>query len=198
MGKILQVLVSVLVLAQQQVAIPVFNQTADQPQNKNPQIKENYTLKFNARKPNALELKKKKTNFYSEVVLPIKLAQEAADRAEADRAEAERKSAEENQRVALASANNQVQIRTAAVSSGASDDAFTNLRMCEAGGVYNRNSGNGYYGAYQYDIGTWAGYGGYPRADLAPPAVQDAKARETQAARGWNPWPACARKLGLL
>jgi uncharacterized protein YabE (DUF348 family) len=75
---------------------------------------------------------------------------------------------------------------------------FARLRQCEAGGVYSRNSGNGYYGAYQYDVGTWANYGGYARPDLAPADVQDAKAQQTQAARGWSPWPACARKLGLL
>ena len=39
---------------------------------------------------------------------------------------------------------------------------------------------------------------GYARPDLAPADVQLAKAKETQARRGWSPWPACARKLGLL
>jgi hypothetical protein len=80
----------------------------------------------------------------------------------------------------------------------AGSDVWAQLRYCEAGGIYNRNSGNGYYGAYQFDLSTWGGWGGYARADLAPPAVQDAKARETQARRGWYPWPACARKLGLI
>lgn len=80
----------------------------------------------------------------------------------------------------------------------AGSDVWASLRYCEAGGDYTRNSGNGFYGAYQFDIGTWASYDGYARPDLAPPAVQDAKAKATQAARGWAPWPACARKLGLL
>lgn len=79
----------------------------------------------------------------------------------------------------------------------AGDDAWAKLRACESGGNYNINTGNGYYGAYQYNNGTWNNYGGYARADLAPAAVQDAKARETQASRGWNPWPACSSKLGL-
>ncbi|MEK9195738.1 MAG: transglycosylase family protein [Patescibacteria group bacterium] len=79
----------------------------------------------------------------------------------------------------------------------AGDDAWAKLRACESGGNYNINTGNGYYGAYQYNNGTWNNYGGYARADLAPAAVQDAKAKETQAARGWSPWPGCSSKLGL-
>ena len=81
--------------------------------------------------------------------------------------------------------------------SGGLDQAFAQLRQCEAGGNYARNSGNGYYGAYQYNNGTWGNYGGYARADLAPPAVQDQKAYETYQSRGWAPWPACSRTLGL-
>ncbi|HEX7259901.1 MAG TPA: transglycosylase family protein [Candidatus Saccharimonadia bacterium] len=78
------------------------------------------------------------------------------------------------------------------------DDAFAQLRYCEAGGIYDRNSGNGYYGAYQYSISTWNNYGGYARADLAPAAVQDEKAHADVARRGFTPWPSCARRLGLL
>ncbi len=80
---------------------------------------------------------------------------------------------------------------------GGFGEALSKLRGCEAGGHYDRNSGNGYYGAYQYDISTWANYGGYTHADLAPPAVQDQKAHETYVGRGWRPWPACSAKLGL-
>ncbi len=78
------------------------------------------------------------------------------------------------------------------------EDALARLRYCEAGGIYDRNSGNGYYGAYQYSISTWNNYGGYARADLAPAAVQDEKVRADVARRGFTPWPSCARRLGLL
>ena len=79
--------------------------------------------------------------------------------------------------------------------SGNFAEALGKLRSCE--GSYTSNTGNGYYGAYQYDIRTWANHGGYANASLAPPAVQDEKAWLTYQARGWGPWPSCSRKLGL-
>lgn len=79
--------------------------------------------------------------------------------------------------------------------SGSFDGALARLRSCE--GSYSSNTGNGYYGAYQFDIGTWGGYGGYSNAAQAPPAVQDQKAWETYQSRGWSPWPTCSRSLGL-
>jgi resuscitation-promoting factor RpfA len=85
----------------------------------------------------------------------------------------------------------------AAPAQAASADDFARLRQCESGNNYRANTGNGYYGAYQFDLRTWngRGYGGLPSA--ASPATQDQAARELQADRGWQPWPACARKLGL-
>jgi hypothetical protein len=85
----------------------------------------------------------------------------------------------------------------ASPAAAASDDDFARLRQCESGNNYRANTGNGYYGAYQYDLRTWhgQGYSGYPHN--ASPATQDKAAHELQADRGWAPWPACARKLGL-
>lgn len=47
------------------------------------------------------------------------------------------------------------------------------LRQCESGGNYAENTGNGYYGAYQFSLGTWQrlGLSGLPSS--APPSVQD-------------------------
>ena len=67
------------------------------------------------------------------------------------------------------------------------------VRAKESGGNYAINTGNGYYGAYQFDVGTWGGYGGYTYASDAPPAVQDAKFAQTYAARGCSPWPNTCR-----
>lgn len=79
----------------------------------------------------------------------------------------------------------------------AGNDVWAALRICESGGNYADNTGNGFYGAYQFDITTWNGYGGYTLPSAAPPAIQDQKAQMTQAVRGWSPWPSCSRQLGL-
>jgi len=79
----------------------------------------------------------------------------------------------------------------------ATADDFAALRMCESGGNYATNTGNGYYGAYQFDLGTWHGLGYSGLPSDASPATQDEAARKLQAERGWSPWPACSAKLGL-
>ncbi len=156
-------------------------------------VPSNYTLTLNTKATSALELKAKKGSFDTEVVAPLKASQAAKAAAEAQKASEAQATANQAASVARVSA---APAKAKLVIGG--DDAFAQLRYCEAGGDYNKNTGNGYYGAYQYDMRTWGNYGGFARPDLAPPEVQDAKARATQAARGWSPWPACARKLGLL
>ena len=79
--------------------------------------------------------------------------------------------------------------------SGSFSEALARLRSCE--GNYKSNTGNGYYGAYQFDKRTWGNYGGYELASDAPAAVQDEKAWQTYKARGWQPWPTCKVKMGL-
>jgi hypothetical protein len=71
------------------------------------------------------------------------------------------------------------------------------LRWCESGNDYGIDTGNGYYGAYQFSLGTWEwlGYWGYPHE--APPEVQDQAALDLYYYDGWNPWPACSSWLGL-
>ncbi len=82
-------------------------------------------------------------------------------------------------------------------SGGIPDSVWAALRKCESNGNYAINTGNGYFGAYQFAAGTWRklGYSGLPHD--AAPAVQDEAARKLQASAGWGPWPACTRKLGL-
>jgi len=75
-------------------------------------------------------------------------------------------------------------------------DVWAQLRACESGGRYNINSGNGFYGAYQFHPQTWRnlGYPGLPHQ--APPEMQDEAARKLQARSGWGQWPVCSRRIG--
>ena len=88
-----------------------------------------------------------------------------------------------------------VGVKSSNTFSGSFSEALARLRSCE--GNYKSNTGNGYYGAYQFDKRTWGKYGGYEVASDAPASVQDQKAWETYKARGWQPWPTCRIKMGL-
>jgi hypothetical protein len=50
------------------------------------------------------------------------------------------------------------------------------IRHLESTDNYQAHSPWGDFGGFEYKSGTWDGYGGYARADLAPPAVQDERA----------------------
>jgi hypothetical protein len=149
-----------------------------------------YEVKVNTTSADAVVITAHRPDYDAEVLNPLHTAQ----------AEAAAKAAQAQ--AAAAAARKKALAKATAVKAKAvvipGSDVWARLRFCEAGGDYTRNSGNGYYGAYQYNLGSWGNYMGYARPDLAPPAIQDEKARITQAARGWSPWPACARKLGLM
>ncbi|SBW18958.1 transglycosylase-like domain-containing protein [Candidatus Protofrankia californiensis] len=86
---------------------------------------------------------------------------------------------------------------TAAPAGAATADDFAKLRQCESGGNYRINTGNNYFGAYQFDTGTWHGLGYSGLPSDAPPALQDEAAHKLYNSRGWAPWPSCAAKMGL-
>ena len=80
-------------------------------------------------------------------------------------------------------------------SSGLNWDA---VAACESGGNWHINTGNGYYGGLQFDIGTWDSNGGAAyaaRPDLASREQQIAVANRLYAARGSSPWPVCGANL---
>lgn len=71
------------------------------------------------------------------------------------------------------------------------------LRMCESSNDYAINTGNGYYGAYQFAESTWLGLGFTGLPSNASPETQDEAAAMLQARSGWGQWPACSAMLGL-
>ena len=76
-----------------------------------------------------------------------------------------------------------------------SDEQWRKLRFCESTEQYDISTGNGYYGAYQFDLVTWVGVGGEGDPSKAPPEEQDARARYLYHLNGWYPWPVCGRFL---
>jgi hypothetical protein len=81
-------------------------------------------------------------------------------------------------------------------------DAFTCIHRYE--GAWDANTGNGYYGGLQMDIGFQSTYGGaylrrWGTADHWPVWAQlEAAARAYQSGRGFGPWPNTARMCGLI
>lgn len=86
-------------------------------------------------------------------------------------------------------------------------DPWYPVRMCESTNTYDINTGNGFYGAYQFTISTWNWVAEIigrtdligVRPDLASPADQDAMADALAfevAGGGLGHWPVCGRLYG--
>jgi len=65
------------------------------------------------------------------------------------------------------------------------------IRECESGGDYSINTGNGFYGAYQFTLSTWRSVGGAGYPHEAPPHEQDERAARLYREAGPSPWPVC-------
>ncbi len=61
---------------------------------------------------------------------------------------------------------------------------------------YATNTGNGYYGAYQFDLPTWYSVGGTGLPSDAEPWEQDMRASLLIDRRGLAPWPTPSRRCG--
>jgi len=61
---------------------------------------------------------------------------------------------------------------------------WAELRQCESDDNYSDNTGNGYYGAYQFSLQTWEGIGYTGLPSDAAPAVQDQAASSSRPAAG--------------
>lgn len=123
-----------------------------------------------------------------------KAAEEAARHEEEHRKERERAAA-----AAAAAAAAPKQVASPAPSN-ASGSVWDRLAVCEAGGNWAANTGNGYHGGLQFLPSTWNGYGGQQYAPYAYQASREqqiAVAERVLQGQGWGAWPACSRKLGL-
>lgn len=68
---------------------------------------------------------------------------------------------------------------------------LASTRRCESGGNYNINTGNGFYGAYQFTISSWYAVRGRGMPHHAEPAEQDYRAVRLLWLQGRGAWPVC-------
>ncbi len=76
------------------------------------------------------------------------------------------------------------------------------LKQCESGNNYTINTGNGYYGAYQFARESWSAYApdpykGWVPSD-APPTIQDQAAYAYFLDAGLGPWPECGEEAARV
>ncbi len=87
------------------------------------------------------------------------------------------------------------------------DDPWQAVRECESRGDYAINTGNGFYGAYQFTVSSWNWVTGRigrqdlvgVRPDRAAPADQDTVAQALAfevSGGGLRHWPVCGRRYG--
>lgn len=69
------------------------------------------------------------------------------------------------------------------------------LANCESGGNPRAVNPAGYYGLYQFDLGTWRSVGGSGVPTAASAAEQTYRAKLLYKQRGRSPWPTCGRLL---
>ncbi len=78
------------------------------------------------------------------------------------------------------------------------NSVWDRLAQCESGGNWAINTGNGYYGGLQFNVGTWRSYGGTGYPHQASRETQIAIATKLRdASGGYGAWPGCAASLGL-
>jgi hypothetical protein len=78
------------------------------------------------------------------------------------------------------------------------DNIWLQLAACESSGNWGIDTGNGYYGGLQFTLSSWRAVGGAGYPHQAHPMEQIARADYLQRIQGWQAWPMCAGKLGLI
>ena len=88
-----------------------------------------------------------------------------------------------------------VSMGTKALPSSAADLNWTALATCESGDNPKEDTGNGFYGMYQFTISTWDSLGGSGIPSDASAATQTALAEKLYTEAGAGQWPVCGKNL---
>ncbi|MBY8876865.1 LysM peptidoglycan-binding domain-containing protein [Actinacidiphila acidipaludis] len=88
----------------------------------------------------------------------------------------------------------------ATVAQAADSSTWDRVAVCETGGLWSANTGNGFYGGLAITQTTWVEFGGgeyADRPDLASRAQQITVAERILEGLGPDAWPGCEKKTGL-
>lgn len=68
------------------------------------------------------------------------------------------------------------------------------VASCESGGNWKINTGNGYYGGLQFNLGTWRSHGGSGMPHTASRSEQIRVAENVLNTQGIGAWPVCGQR----
>jgi resuscitation-promoting factor RpfB len=91
--------------------------------------------------------------------------------------------------------NEVVSTGTEALPTSASDLDWSALANCESGGNPAEDTGNGFYGMYQFTVSTWDSLGGSGLPSDASAGTQTALAEKLYSEAGAGQWPVCGKNL---
>ncbi|HEX6020488.1 MAG TPA: transglycosylase family protein [Solirubrobacter sp.] len=83
--------------------------------------------------------------------------------------------------------------RASASANASASPTLEAIAACESGGNPATNTGNGFYGKYQFTLSTWQSVGGTGNPAEASEAEQNKRAAILYAREGASPWPVCGR-----
>jgi hypothetical protein len=83
--------------------------------------------------------------------------------------------------------------RRAAAAAHTASPQLEAIAACESGGNPSTDTGNGFYGKYQFTLATWQAVGGSGNPAQASEAEQDRRAAALLAQAGPGQWPVCGR-----
>ena len=121
----------------------------------------------------------------------------AAQSEQKDTQSADSKDSSKTDAKGAATADSQSSSGGSAAVSGDDASIWAAIAQCESGGNPTTNTGNGYYGMYQFSLPTWQSVGGTGLPSDASAEEQTMRARMLQQRAGWGQW-GCAYKLGLV
>jgi hypothetical protein len=96
------------------------------------------------------------------------------------------------ERLGIAATTPDDETSNAPADGGVSESRLAAIRECESDNDYTADTGNGFYGAYQFSLDTWEHMGGTGEPHEAPPAEQDRIAAKVLREQGSRAWPNCA------